>query len=561
MSIRENKGITLIILIITIVVMLILTTTVIVSVSGYDDIRNLNNLANDLDALQSKVNIYYEKNKSLPVSTKINDDVQTYLGENKNSNDGVDYYKIDLSILNDISLTFGSEKSEKDYYIINEQSHSIYYYAGIEATGTMYYGIKDLPQNLDNAQFGVENYELKTRTNAIVTDGVIDIQLEVYSDIQNDNISAYKFKIDNEEWTPLQNQNSYIFHNLEQYKTYKVSMMIINNNSDETYASNNELDVTIRELPISLTIDGKLQGAYNNPLIPAGFVAINENDAFWQSSDGYKNGLVITDKVNEIGISEGNEFVWVPVDGTNVTFEKKTWYKSDDTTVLGVTAEECSESLPEALVNSVTTNGGFYIARYEAGIATNMPQTNLTTDSTAIYGNGTYKPVSKKDAIVWNNLQWGANNNVENSGNGAVTVAKNMYPESDTYYGVISSLVYGTQWDTTLKFITTYNVGETGYNTYAVNPTGMGNYSSGDSLTSTTAPANSSALEIFRQKNIYDMAGNLWEWTMETNSSNCIMRGGFYNADALENPSSYRGTNPSDGYTPSIGFRVALYLK
>ena len=64
------------------------------------------------------------------------------------------------------------------------------------------------------------------------------------------------------------------------------------------------------------TYDGRLKGTYYNPIIPKGFAPINENGADWGSADGYKKGLVITDEVNEEGNSIGNEFVWVPVEGT-----------------------------------------------------------------------------------------------------------------------------------------------------------------------------------------------------------------------------------------------------
>jgi len=106
------------------------------------------------------------------------------------------------------------------------------------------------------------------------------------------------------------------------------------------------------------TFSGATTGfSYNNPVIPAGFVAVNTADANWSNlSTDYDNGLVIKD-------SSGNEFVWVPVDGTTVTYAK--WCTtgigyndsniSDDTTPTGFNA-----------TNITTTYKGFYIARYEA---------------------------------------------------------------------------------------------------------------------------------------------------------------------------------------------------
>ena len=65
------------------------------------------------------------------------------------------------------------------------------------------------------------------------------------------------------------------------------------------------------------TIDGE-KATYKNPIIPAGFKAVDnsidntiDSNASWTNGEGYKYGLVIQDK-------EGNQFVWIAVDGTNV---------------------------------------------------------------------------------------------------------------------------------------------------------------------------------------------------------------------------------------------------
>ena len=61
-------------------------------------------------------------------------------------------------------------------------------------------------------------------------------------------------------------------------------------------------------------------------------------------------------------------------------------------------------------------------------------------------------------------------------------------------------------------------------------------------------------------KNIYDMAGNVYEWTMEScNTSNRAIRGGYYGDTGSYYPASYRPDVPSFSLS-SIGFRVALYL-
>ncbi len=64
-----------------------------------------------------------------------------------------------------------------------------------------------------------------------------------------------------------------------------------------------------------------------------------------------------------------------------------------------------------------------------------------------------------------------------------------------------------------------------------------------------------------KQKNIYDMAGNVWEWTMEAYDTGCrVYRGGSYGLAGSNSPASYRIFNGPDILVDGIGFRLALYL-
>ncbi len=267
-------------------------------------------------------------------------------------------------------------------------------------------------------------------------------------------------------------------------------------------------------VPVNQTYSGGTTGSYNDPIIPKGFKPVgNAQDstitegAEWGSENGYQYGLVIQD-------ASGNQFVWVPVDGTTVKFERYDFGK-------GVSFSSCSET-------SVTTNGGFYIARFEAGLPDGESSSSVSKD-------GSDRPVFKQGATVWNSIAWSENgtNDDENPGDGAVTVARNMYPDTpDSEYGAVSTLIYGTQWDTALKFIGAYNVGEAGYDTYATDSTGMGNYSGSRQACGSS--------DSYRQKNIYDMAGNVYEWTMEKYSTYRVLRGGLCNNSGSDFPASFR---------------------
>ena len=264
----------------------------------------------------------------------------------------------------------------------------------------------------------------------------------------------------------------------------------------------------------NLTIDGKTEGSYNNPIVPKGFAPINESEAIWGSDTGWQNGLVIQDE-------NGNQFVWVPVDGTNIKFERFDWGKHIDTPFSG-----CSEIVPDTIKNSISKYGGFYIARYEAGNASNVL-------------------VSKKGVNPWNNINW----------NNSKSKAEGMYQSSNTNYGVVSTLIYGTQWDATLKFIgayggdTQYPYDSTGKGYYVNDPCNPGNPRTCGSSTS------------YMKKNIYDMAGNVGEWTMEQYGTNRVIRGGGYTGSGSVYPASVRGSDYVDNANSAYGFRVGLYIK
>jgi hypothetical protein len=252
---------------------------------------------------------------------------------------------------------------------------------------------------------------------------------------------------------------------------------------------------------------------YNNPVIPAGFVAVNTTRAKWDNLGvDYDNGLVIQD-------ASGNQFVWVPVDGTIVPYAK--WCTT------GISyASTTNDTLPSGVTSETTqisTYKGFYIARYEAGNAS----------STA---------VSKKGANVWNNIDY----------TNSKSTAEGMY----TSVKVKSGLVTGTMWDTTMKWI--QNSGKSVTDSRA-----WGNY------TDSISPANvgNGVLQItgysnnWQAKNIYDLAGNTWEWTNEIYSSGRVYRGSSYNFSGSTSSSVVsRGNFLVTLSYPYIGFRPALYI-
>lgn len=115
---KNKKGITLVSLVIAIAIMIIIVTIVVVSRKDTDETINLSNLSADIDQLSEKIQMYYLKHGTLPIKGEVITSPE--IGET-NPNDGENYYEIDISKLDNVTLKRPDEK-----YIINEQSHQIY---------------------------------------------------------------------------------------------------------------------------------------------------------------------------------------------------------------------------------------------------------------------------------------------------------------------------------------------------------------------------------------------------------------------------------------------------
>ena len=154
---RTEKGITLISLTITIVVMVILTFAISVNIEPYTEQRRKKNFETDMQRLKEEIEQYYARAKELPLLNKYTD--TSMLQEIKNANDNDEYYVIDVRQL-ELKLNYGKdyakalekdEKTEitssddlKDLYIINKQSHTIYYPKGVEYSGHINYRLPEV---------------------------------------------------------------------------------------------------------------------------------------------------------------------------------------------------------------------------------------------------------------------------------------------------------------------------------------------------------------------------------------------------------------------------------
>ena len=314
--------------------------------------------------------------------------------------------------------------------------------------------------------------------------------------------------------------------------------------------------------------------------IPKGFKV--SDVAKTEDTDGEQTvstGLVIQD-------ANGNEFVWVPVNytatgtldddgldsGFKDTFKRSTTSSSHTEPYASGYGENGAEEKSDYLkmMKSVQKNKGFYIGRYEAG--TIKPRTSSTT--------GISEVVVKRDAYPYIYVKWGDSMNTV--GNvGAVYLSKHMYDKKDI--GVTSTLCYGVQWDAAMKFVadSTHSTSDsTSWGNYKNNAwtidrttasyTDSTNVATGSwtKITSNKSKTNSESIllttgasDTFKVKNIFDLAGNVWEWTMEADGSTYrVSRGGISGRDGSDYPASIRYDFSPAISGSAVGFRSALYL-
>ena len=311
----------------------------------------------------------------------------------------------------------------------------------------------------------------------------------------------------------------------------------------------------------------------NKVTIPKGFEVVEEEGTT------VPEGIVIQDK-------DGNQFVWIPVGrvykdntGTNysdIQLGRYTFNTSNGTPTLRQAAyteknsenynqligvlddygydcfEYATRTNPDGIassgtdglnaiakdlagfINSVKSNNGYYLARYEAS-----------------YGSGSsvtdYKPLSKvststtfsksKVGSLWNSVT-----QID-----AAKISRNMY-NNDSSVGVESDLVNSYAWDTAIVFIQ-----EMGNNNYA-------NKHSMNTSRKNTGTIGDEAC------NIHDMASNCYEWSTEYSTSTgggyaypCGIRGGVYYGGSYY--TAGRNNNVATDGDSDDSFRLALYVK
>lgn len=332
----------------------------------------------------------------------------------------------------------------------------------------------------------------------------------------------------------------------------------------------------------------KEKTTYKGITIPEGFTPTKI-----EGEDSRDDGIVITD-------GYGNEYVWVEVPKTEEIYQKsglsiedftdeeydkieedlheytkdyrketkcKDIYYPDSTDGWFRNEKEYND-LKHKMLKSVYQNGGFWVGRYEAGIE------KWRTS----YGETTVTPLSKANLYPYTFV----------TRTQAKVLAEHVESGSKT-----SSLMFGVQWDLVLKYIENKNIDKDSKIKDKLNSNSekignylnstmilnRGMYMSGNNwynydknLENRIKNKKKEAMKAFilttgssnntRIQNIYDIAGNVWEWTLEKtddNSNPCMHRGGGF----IDKSMNYSASRRSIGHIlynlSYLGFRVTLF--
>ena len=337
------------------------------------------------------------------------------------------------------------------------------------------------------------------------------------------------------------------------------------------------------------------------------------DNTFTKKEGTIDTGLVIQD-------AKGNEYVWVVVPRTTAVYAttglgkttftdadyinietdlknytsiyrngtncSDTWYADDKNE--GWLSETEYKALKNKMLKSVYENGGFYVGRYEAGIKENRTGEPGTNSDGKYTIEGMPAPLSKADAYPYT---WVTRTQAQN-------LAQNVNSGTKA-----SSLMFGIQWDLVLAFMSKDKAKITSTEILTKDSTTIGNYmNSAFQLsqtgkyaiclnyvanskwnTSTTVTANfvdasrkkivqslegngilvtTGTSEQNKVMNMYDIAGNVVEWTLENSSPTyapCVYRGGGYDNIGSSKSSSSYYDRYTDHTNDGIGFRVSLF--
>lgn len=608
---NENRGVTLVALTITVVILLIVTNIIIYNVKDNLGIETLRNMQSDIEKLNDKVANYYAQYGEIPANRQVE---YTTINQIKTAGlisekiDTGKFYIIDLSAIENLTLTYGKDynkiKSEmteqeiqnlEDIYIINEASHNIFYVKGIEIKGEKFY------TNYTKEDIDTETVNLRYVENVKIPDGYKYIEGTKQSGItiENSEGTKYQWVVEDRKITTVPtdiqvDSTEDFVESVNLYGGYYKSLqegdntfvyIQIHNKWSETYDieaqykdKNGEIAVIPKGFKVSqtkgkneiskgLVIQDEQQNTYVWIPVPKEIYTNTEyaqnNGGNMVSSDTDYSGIynILSAYASEYR-SEGYIDKWYALDGDTYIAEDSTSLTATQknlTNGCGLTYDEYI-NLRSEMLKSIYNKGGFWISQYEIG-AEEAVETNNDTRSLA----------GKKNLYPYNFITCSQ----------AENLVKNLNSEEHT-----KSLLFGIQWDLTMKYLEERSVKT--QDQIKTKSSTWGNYENanfditnsqnvkvleeGQAWTElnqnyTKENTNSVLLSTGATKrnsilNIYDLAGNVWEWTLEASndtSKPSTVRGGSCYNDGETYPASYRYNDIVTDSDYALGFRIAIY--
>ena len=300
--------------------------------------------------------------------------------------------------------------------------------------------------------------------------------------------------------------------------------------------------------------------------IPGGFEIADD------SATDADDGIVIQD-------SKGNQFVWIPVDETSLN---EMYQVSSGTKLTGVTTTtnvysklriRSGDSYTAGAPNSTNVRGPDVLSYYDTDSdyysILGYGSTKDMADGIVEEYTATYNSIKKyKGFYIGRYELTGSVSSPTVQKNRTVLASKNWYNLKKACTNVVNSsyaqstMIYGNQWDEVMDWLI-----DTGAKTSSevyLNSSSWGNYrdSTGEAATGKGTKRASGYNEAWQANNIYDLAGNCWEWTQEaSHTSGRIDRGGYCSASGSSYPASDRNVDRPSNSSSDYSSRPALYIK
>ena len=425
-----------------------------------------------------------------------------------------------------------------------------------------------LPTRISNIEYTVDE-EAKT----------ISVEVNVVR-IENVEKPQYKYYIREEngdyELKDTKVENTYTFTWLEE-KTYIIKVELVGNFTEENieeFSTQEETGLILigeRFSDIYERTTKYIDSDGNTAWIPGGF-AVGVSEGINKVDDG----IVITDSIDTEHRATGNQFVWIPVEDYTTMYIEETVKLSGVSTTTNVYSNLRVRSNESYNTTKPGTTSGIREpdiltdydsqSQYYSIIASNMEDMaeKMVKEYTDTYESIKYykgffigrfeltgsveEPTVKKGNVLtadvapnWYNLKKACTN-----------IVNTKYAQS--------TMIYGNQWDEVTEWLKTK-----GYD-IDTNSSSWGNYNDSTGKADIEGhgkPQITGYSKAWSAQNIYDIAGNYWEWTQEANkTTNRIYRGGRYGISGSSYPASWRrdvSSKPSITYS-YYSSRPTLYL-